>query len=1091
MADGEWLRQNYPSLEIRKRASPLRLRGLGTKIHESYDYVLMPLHFLGEHIDRGTPAIASFTREVSIVDNLNANMLLGMDSMGPEGFDIFNSKGYVNVDSCRVRIPMETKSRGKPVKARVLVAEHTTVPPRSTISLPVEHRLHEDDSQDLIFTPASTRFGAYALFTNVHLDCIFVENHTSKPMILPKRTFVGHLCSMDPDCRVHSVGHDGDAASAAYHGSSDPTPSSVSAKDFTTHNSTGANVFSGLSGGDGAALSDFLDRNADIFQDDGFANVPPDEWLKVRLRDNWQDMIPKKCRVYPMTSKDSEIVDRTLTKLQEAGKIERTRQSVPFSFPVFVVWRTMSDGTRKGRMVIDVRGLNRMSVPDAYPMKSQDDILARITNAKYITVLDATAFFYQWRLHPESAWMFTITTARGQFTFKCAIMGYHSSPAYVQRQMDRLLEGTPGEAYSDDLVVPTDGTLEDHLRDVGQVFARLREANIAMGPKKSFFAAPTAVVLGRYVDSFGLSTTEERLQAVKSLEFPKSLKDLEHFIGLAGYMRHNVPRFAMKIAPLEARKTNLLRLNAASKPKGKMARQGWTNRILFTLPSEAEKVSFDTIKSDLTTFTSVVHFNPERRLFVDFDVSASGIGVQVYHVNDDTIPKLLKDGRVVTYPPRTSVQTIAYLSRSLSDAERRYWATEMEILGCVWVLKKCARWIKLTKHRPTLCTDHSAIVSLSKQPDIVNSTAASVNNKKLICALEFMSGFEIDFLHKPGRENVVPDALSRLPSPNTTPADAPGGLEVLPDDHDELWSFLAEVRPADPLQPSEGSLRDGQVHVEMSPEFRKRIQEGYKMDPRWARILDMIHRNDALGVNKASLPFEIRFGLVWKTSSEDGTPRLCVPRSCVPEILELAHAGSHHGYARLSEFLRPYFPQRLPDLPQSRIRIHDALALAAMTVKAHFDRRHLAKFFNVGERVLLRLHKGYGIPMDIGRKYGPQYAGPFRITERIGRSAYRLDFPRTWKLRHDVVSVDHLEPCPMDPFGRALPGIGPIRVEDHERRLLSKRTAPNGTTKYLVEYVGLGPEFREWRTLSQLGDKAEALLSAFTRDRLSIQNVAQ
>ena len=49
----------------------------------------------------------------------------------------------------------------------------------------------------------------------------------------------------------------------------------------------------------------------------------------------------------------------------------------------------------------------------------------------------------------------------------------------------------------------------------------------------------------------------------------RSLEDLEHSIGLAGYMRHNIPCFAMKIKPLEQQKTNLHRLNAPTKPKGK------------------------------------------------------------------------------------------------------------------------------------------------------------------------------------------------------------------------------------------------------------------------------------------------------------------------------------------------------------------------------------------------------------------------------------------------------------------------------------------------------------------------------------------
>jgi hypothetical protein len=34
---------------------------------------------------------------------------------------------------------------------------------------------------------------------------------------------------------------------------------------------------------------------------------------------------------------------------------------------------------------------------DAYPMRSQNEILAKVAKAKYIIVLDAILFYYQWR----------------------------------------------------------------------------------------------------------------------------------------------------------------------------------------------------------------------------------------------------------------------------------------------------------------------------------------------------------------------------------------------------------------------------------------------------------------------------------------------------------------------------------------------------------------------------------------------------------------------------------------------------------------------------------------------------------------------
>ncbi|KAJ5598045.1 hypothetical protein N7537_008129 [Penicillium hordei] len=65
----------------------------------------------------------------------------------------------------------------------------------------------------------------------------------------------------------------------------------------------------------------------------------------------------------------------------------------------------------------------------------------------------------------------------------------------------------------------------------------------------------------------------------------------------------------------------------------------------------------------------------------------------------------------------------------------------------------------------------------------------------------------------------------------------------------------------------------------------------------------------------------------------------------------------------------------------------------------------MPKHFAIGDKVL-RIGRGYNIPINdaISRKLGQQYAGLFTVVERLGRLAYRLQLPPTWKI-HSVVSV--------------------------------------------------------------------------------------
>lgn len=66
-------------------------------------------------------------------------------------------------------------------------------------------------------------------------------------------------------------------------------------------------------------------------------------------------------------------------------------------------------------------------------------------------------------------------------------------------------------------------------------------------------------MLGRLVDGFSMFMTAERLAAIKQLSFPTSLAALDHFIGLANYLRSNIERFAMEIQSLEQRKQETIK----------------------------------------------------------------------------------------------------------------------------------------------------------------------------------------------------------------------------------------------------------------------------------------------------------------------------------------------------------------------------------------------------------------------------------------------------------------------------------------------------------------------------------------------------
>lgn len=93
-------------------------------------------------------------------------------------------------------------------------------------------------------------------------------------------------------------------------------------------------------------------------------------------------------------------------------------------------------------------------------------------------------------------------------------------------------------------------------------------------------------------------------------------------------------------------------------------------------------------------------------------------------------------------------------------------------------------------------TDHYSIVDMQQQVDISNTTSRTASNKKVLCALEYTSQFNIRLLHKAGKDPLIPDALSR---PDATGAkhneDATASLDNLPNIRPEDW-LPADVRYA-------------------------------------------------------------------------------------------------------------------------------------------------------------------------------------------------------------------------------------------------------------------------------------------------------
>lgn len=419
----------------------------------------------------------------------------------------------------------------------------------------------------------------------------------------------------------------------------------------------------------------------------------------------------------------------------------------------------MPDGSRKGRVVVDIRALNKITMPDAYSVPSQADILAAIHGSKFITTVDCASFFYQRRVKPQHCHRLTVASHRGQETFKVAVMGYKNSSAYVQRMIDRILrkQRLYDRAYVNDIVIFSN-TFKEHLEHLRHVFNKLNQMGICLSPEKSYLAYPSVQLLGQRVNALGLATTDDKLKAITSLEFPRTLRQLETYLGLTGYLRQYIPHYAAIVKPLQLRKTLLNRGIRGTKSN---ARKRAPNRTNLTEPTPTELNAFHQLQTMFSRPSVLAHYDPKRQLYIDLDASKEfGFGAHIYHTKGT-----LAENKA---PKQKQMKPILFLSRLLTGTETRYWPTELEIAGIVWVVKKIRHMIEAAKSTTIIYTDHSAAVSIVRQTSL-NTTAVEKLNLRLVRVSEHLQRFRLDVRYKPGKTNTISNALSRLASRASQP----------------------------------------------------------------------------------------------------------------------------------------------------------------------------------------------------------------------------------------------------------------------------------------------------------------------------------
>ncbi len=127
------------------------------------------------------------------------------------------------------------------------------------------------------------------------------------------------------------------------------------------------------------AITRLVDDYPSIWQSSGFVQIPPEHWMKVHLKPGWETKVSSiKPRVYPLGIEAKRLVDKTFDEMQRLGRLKYTISYTPFSFLVFVVYKTNAKGKRKRRAIVNICKLNDLVVPEAYLLLLQSNIITSV-----------------------------------------------------------------------------------------------------------------------------------------------------------------------------------------------------------------------------------------------------------------------------------------------------------------------------------------------------------------------------------------------------------------------------------------------------------------------------------------------------------------------------------------------------------------------------------------------------------------------------------------------------------------------------------------------------------------------------------------
>ena len=449
----------------------------------------------------------------------------------------------------------------------------------------------------------------------------------------------------------------------------------------------------------------------------------------VKMDIDTGDSPPVSSRPYTLPLKHYEWVQREIESLECAGVI--TKSMSKWASPIVVVPKKSAPGEPlKRRLCVDFRKVNELQQEvitagktkgqiSIHPLPKIDEMYAKLKGAKVFSTIDLRSGYHHIALGKTSRAKTAFVMPFGKYEFLMVPFGLAQVPAYFQLLMNKVLKGLKfAMTYLDDIIIFSQDELQ-HLEHLEIVFSRLREAGLKMKRSKCDFVKSEIHYLGHLISPEGISPLPNKLDSIKHMPVPNSAKEIKQFLGLTGYYRKFVPRFADISRPL----TTLTK---------KDTKFEWTS---------ACQKSFELLKEALCGEPVLKYADTSKPYTLYTDASKYGWAGVLTQPHIMTI-----DGKSTT-----TDHPVAFVSGLFRGSQLNWAALTKEAFAIYMSIKKLLFY--LTDAQILLRSDHKPLEKFL----LKNTLNSKVNN----WAME-LEAFNIQFDYIKGSSNILVDTLSHL-----------------------------------------------------------------------------------------------------------------------------------------------------------------------------------------------------------------------------------------------------------------------------------------------------------------------------------------